>query len=133
MLARSGRRFQKTHPGQTRFGRAVLLVIFGITLIYLAIGNWRIAVQRINLVKSTANLMQEVKKLEARNSDLQNQISQVKTDDYLEKTARNRLNLKKPGEEVVAIIPGEQKPVEAPKPEKSLWQKFLENLPKLPF
>ena len=56
-------------------------------------------------------------------------ISQSQTQDYLEKEARERLGLKKPGEEVVAIkkIQSEEGTKEV-KQEKNLWQKILEFL-----
>ena len=63
------------------------------------------------------------------NQELKAGISESQTQDYLEKEAREKLGLKKPGEEVVAIkkIQSEEKPTEQ-KEEKSLWQKFLEFL-----
>ncbi len=112
--------------------RSIISSIFFLALIlagvaFLVVSNSRITKRRQDLLSQIARLEEEIKIQEKKNEELKAGISQFSNQDYLEEEARERLGLKKPGEEVVAISnieTQEQKP-EAEK-EKSFWQKILE-------
>jgi len=59
-------------------------------------------------------------------------LASTKTEEYLEQTARERLNLKKPGEQVVAIVPPEKQEEKQQLTKQNFWQKILEKIPFLP-
>lgn len=75
-------------------------------------------------------VQKEIKGLEKENQTFKAKVFQQGTKDYLEKEAREKYNLKKPGEEVAVIVEpkGGQTPLSA-RPEekkKGLWQQVLE-------
>jgi cell division protein FtsB len=75
-------------------------------------------------------LEEEIQNQMKKNEELKAGLSQTSDQQYLEEEARERLGLKKPGEEVVSIQKvetEEPKTEEKPKP-KSLWQRILEKL-----
>jgi len=107
---------------------SVLFVFFTLAIIgLLAVSNFKIRERRKELLSQIETVEKEIQNVEKKNQELKAGISESQTQDYLEKEAREKLGLKKPGEEVVAIkkIQSEEKPTEQ-KEEKSLWQKFLE-------
>ncbi len=77
--------------------------------------NWKINKRRQELISQINKLEEEIKQKEQQNIELQAGVSQVTNQDYLEQEAREKLGLKKPGEEVVSVqkVETEQaKPVE---------------------
>jgi len=107
---------------------SVLFVFFTLAIIgLLAVSNFKIRERRKELLSQIETLEKEIQNVEKKNQELKAGISESQTEDYLEKEAREKLGLKKPGEEVVAIkkIQSEEKQKEQ-KEEKSLWQKILE-------
>ena len=46
--------------------------------------------------------------MEEKKHNFQAQLNPSKQEEYLEKEAREKLNLKKPGEEVVTVLPAEK-------------------------
>ena len=107
---------------------SVLFVFFTLAIIgLLAVSNFKIRERRKELLSQIETLEKEIQNVEKKNQELKAGISESQTQDYLEKEAREKLGLKKPGEEVVAIkkIQSEEKQKEQ-KEEKSLWQKILE-------
>jgi cell division protein FtsB len=109
----------------------LILVIFFVVSItaLLLVSNFKIREKRKELLSQIETVKKEIQNLEKKNQEMKAGISESQTQDYLEKEAREKLGLKKAGEEVVAIkkIQTEEKPTEQ-KEEKSLWQKFLEFL-----
>jgi cell division protein FtsB len=108
------------------FSILVIFFVISITALLL-VSNFKIRERRKELISQIEILKKEIQNLEKKNQEMKAGISESQTEDYLEKEAREKLGLKKPGEEVVAIkkIQSEKKPNEV-KEEKSLWQKFLE-------
>ena len=107
---------------------SVLFVFFTLAIIgLLTVSNLKIRERRKELLAQIETLEKEIQNAEKKNQELKAGISESQTEDYLEKEAREKLGLKKPGEEVVAIkkIQSEEKQKEQ-KEEKSLWQKILE-------
>lgn len=117
----------KKKPYQT-----ILLSLFSALLIFWVIGflifsNWKTNQRRKELTLRIEALNAEIDTLEKKKQELEASASQLGEEEYLEKVAREQLNLQKPGEEVVAILSpeGEEKKEET-KEEKSLWQKILD-------
>lgn len=102
-------------------------LISGIILasIFLGYSNLRIYQQRLSLNDKLKKLDRETAVLMEKNRLLKKEISDLSNPAAIEEAAREGLVMKKPGEEVVVVIPPEEKP--APEPEKELnwWQKII--------
>jgi cell division protein FtsL len=79
----------------------VILIILGIA--FLVVSNLRISQRRQELISQIAKLEEEIKAQEKQNAELQAGVSQVLDQNYLEQEAREKLGLKKSGEEVVSV------------------------------
>ena len=99
----------------------IILVLFIIGFIVAT--NWKINKRRGELTNRISVLKQEVEKLEQKNRDLKEKKSETESQDYLEKVARDQLDLKKLGEEVVVVQKKEEQKEEQEE-EKSWWDKF---------
>jgi len=98
----------------------LLVIIVG----FLVVSNYRINKRRAELGARIDELKAEIQILEERRQGLEAKISQADQDSYLEKEARERFNLKKPGEEVVAIIRPDGKSEESKEAAKQWWNPF---------
>ena len=93
---------------------------------FLIVSNWKIGQRRTELNSQVEILQQQIWTLETKRQELQSQISQTEGQEYLEREARDTFNLKKAGEEVVAILPAEGE--ERVEEERSFWQKILDKI-----
>ena len=73
------------------------------------------------------SLTQELQRLEEEKAILQAKVPQTSKEDDLEKEIRERLGLKKPGEEVVVVVPPEESSQEET-PKEGFWQRFFKKL-----
>jgi len=94
--------------------------------IYLAYAVFKIGYQNWQFNNIAKQLHQEISILETENNNLKNKILYYQTDAYKERVARERLGYKKPGEEVLAIIPSKEaeEKKEEPTPEASNPKKW---------
>lgn len=85
-------------------------------LVYLAVSFGGQFSRLSSLQRDVNNIQQQVRELESKNSALRQELQLVKSDAYIEKTAREKLGLVKPGEtRVVPVPPGtELKRIQAP-------------------
>ena len=97
----------KNESKQTIFFSVLLGVLIFTVIGYLVVSNLRINARRTELKAQLIKLQTELNALEAKKSQLQAQVSEATNDEYLDKEARETFNLKKPGEEVVTILPAE--------------------------
>ena len=107
-----------------------ILISFLILLIigFLIFTNVNIALRRAELTERVEELRKEIQILEQKNQELQTKIVRAGKPDFLEERAREELGLKKPGEEVVLILPIEKDVEKSIEEEKTFWQKFWEKL-----
>jgi|GEM_PF-6496531 len=82
----------------------IVLIILGV-IHFLIIPNFERYQTRAGLSARIEKLKKEIESLEKRNQELKAEISQAQEENYLEEVAREHLNLKKLGEEVVTILP----------------------------
>lgn len=115
MLPKSGKIKRQSISPPILLG-ILLTIIIG----FLIIANLKITQKKIELQSKLEFLQKEIENLERRNAELRTKITQQREENYLERVARERLNLKKPGEEVVVIIPPKEKNKEVQK-EKVWW------------
>lgn len=101
---------------------------FALVLLFLIIVVLQIK-KTYNVYSQVSELEQHLEQLQKNNADIEAQIETFSDPDVIDKEARERLNLKKEGENVVVIIPKdsvlEGQPKEQAEENKSLWQKFL--------
>ena len=102
-------------------GSAILIIVG-----YLVVSNLMINQKRAELEYQRRVLEEKIQELELKRQGLEAQISQTLEEDYLEKEAREKLNLKKPGEEVVAVLPSEEEEKKAE--ERGFWEKILDKI-----
>ena len=107
-----------------------ILIGFFVLLItgFLIYTNINIALRRAELTERAEELRKEIQILEQKNKELRAKIIRAQEPDFLEEKAREELGLKKPGEEVVVILPIEEDVEEPVEEEKSFWQKIWEKL-----
>lgn len=108
-------------------GKVGLVCLVLIIIGFLAISNFRINQKRRAVNFRAENLKKEIQILELKNQELKAGIFQTITEDFLEREARERFHLKKPGEEVVVILRPEEKTNEA-EDKKRKWLAPLEAL-----
>lgn len=86
-----------------------MLLVLGLGLgAFLIFYNIRIYQKRAELQGRLENLKNQIASLEARKNELESVIQVGTTQEYQEKVLREQGLYKKPGEEVVTIIPPEQ-------------------------
>jgi len=99
----------------------ILGVLFLAVIGFLVGSNLKISKKRAELNLRLEELRAEYQTLLEKKEKLQAQISQLGSKDALEKEARERFNLKKPGEEVVTILPSEEEEEKSENKQKINW------------
>lgn len=90
------------------FSSKIFLFFVFVILLILGSSLGREFYRKYRLQKEFDSLKSEIDKLENKNQDLASMLEYLNKESNLEKEARRRLNLKKPGENVVVILPPEQ-------------------------
>lgn len=104
------------------------IFIFGV-IGFLIFYNWETNQKRAELTERIESLKAEIEFLEEKKQELETLTTESERESYLEEVAREQLNLKKPGEEVVAVLsPEEEEGKEGGQEEKSFWQRILEKI-----
>jgi len=111
----------------TPIGIIFLLLI----LIFISYSIWQNTQQKKNIAQRAENLDQEINRLEDENLELTNLIEYFASSEYIEKEAREKLNLAKPGEKVVIVskekplLPGDKKDFNQEINFKTWWNYFF--------
>jgi len=87
----------------------VFLFVVTLALIAVAVNVGRESYRKYQLTQEINKLKIEIEKIEGKNEQLANLMEYLKKEPYLEKEARLKLNLKKPGEKVIILSDEEQK------------------------
>jgi len=111
----------------------LFIIVVGLFIIY---GSSRNILELWQQKQRIWRIQKEVKELEIKEADLKKQLEYYRSDEYVEKMAREKLLLQKEGETVVILPPGqnqdqssdiksqseeENKPVE-----QSIWERLIE-------
>ncbi len=106
----------------------ILSIFFGIFVLvaiyFLVSTNWKIYKKKADLQAKVIELRQEAELLEKTNNELNKNLDYVKSDEYLEKVAREQLDMKKPGEEVVVIQKENSQQKKNEEENKTWWEKL---------
>ncbi len=120
--------FKRDDSSESKFLPIILGVLFLAIVGFLVVSNFRINKKRTELQSQIESLENQIKTLEEKKAKLQAGISASESEAFLEKEARDRLGLKKPGEEVVTVLPPKENSEGKTQENKSFWQKILEKL-----
>lgn len=72
----------------------------------------------------SAEMAKKIEDLKGKKQQLEGAIAEIQTKEAVEREAKARLNLKKPGEEVVVVVPPKKSDLPAEKP-ASFWSAFM--------
>ncbi len=94
------------------------IVVVCVVSVYFVIGFYGKSLESYRISQRAEQVQREVRAIEARNRRLQERVAYLSTDGYVETAARDKLNLVKPGDRSLIVLP--EKPdvawVEAPPP-----------------
>lgn len=104
-----------------KFLRNPVMLLAALFLLgWFGIQFWGVAQKAYALYEERKRLEAKLALLQQKKAELETGLSRFQSEAYLEREAKRRLNLKKPGEQVVVIVPEEKKgTVAAP---RSFWK-----------
>lgn len=73
----------------------------------------------------SAEMAQKIEELRKTKKELEDQIAEIQTKEAVEREAKERLNLKKPGEEVVVVVPQKEEEEKLKEKPHSFWEKIM--------
>lgn len=115
-------------------GRIILLVAVPLMVLFiLATVGW--ALEEYGQRQEEARLNAEIAQLQQRYAELESQKEYLKSDEYIEKVAREELGLIKAGEKAVLVLPAPPTPTLTPTATpvakdaaESGWRRWLDSL-----
>ena len=109
-----------------------IIVIFAVGIICLLIAsNLKMNQRRSDLAAKIESYKKEIADLQKENNKIQGSLFEAGNESNIEKEIRERLDLKKPGENVIVVVPPKdngQTQQDTPKP---FWQKLWEDIKSL--
>ena len=102
-------------------GLAVILGICGV----LVFANARMHKKRAELATQVASLENKIQDMQNKNDELKKGIAKSADEQYIEKVAREELDLQKPGEKVYSFIMPEKSEENADQSKKNFLQNWL--------
>jgi len=108
----------------------VVLVSGMLGFLYLLIrANLKVFEKRRLLNEKALALQKEIERLLQEKKEMEEKLENIQNEAYLEKIAREELNLKKEGEKVVAFpVISEDKRQEIEEKKKNFWNNFLKKI-----
>jgi len=102
-------------------GGILILIIF----VYIVIADIKIYQKRSEYLAQVESLKNQIQNLKDRNNDLKEGILKADEAEYVEKVAREELDLQKKGEKTVSFIMPQQQKSDSSNVNKSMWQAWL--------
>jgi cell division protein FtsL len=116
---------KKRRRGRSLFLSVAVAVLFFSAVAFLIVNDLKVSRRRAELKAQISALKAEIEEAKKKKAELESQISQVGNRENIERVARDQLNLKKPGEEVVVVKKKERVgALEDKKENKSWWEKI---------
>ena len=109
-----------TH-GKKSFVINIVLILIAAGVSYSAA---RMVRNALNMRAQSADMTQKIEQLKVKKQELEALLTELQTKEAVEREAKERLNLKKPGEQVVVVVP-EKKDRSLPERPMGLWEKFI--------
>ncbi len=103
--------------GGRQFPPGLLLGTLGVACALVLMGTCQRAVESYHMTRQVEAVRKEVADLRQQNVELQQRIARYRSDAYVEKVAREELNLVHPGDVPVIVIAPTPEPAGAAKPQ----------------
>lgn len=81
-------------------------------------------INALSMRRESEDVNHKITELQQKKAQLEAYLQELQTKEALERRAKERLNLKKPGEEVVVVIPAEKKEESQTPAKISMWEKI---------
>jgi len=107
-----------------KFGGVLILLI----AVFLVITDIKIYKKKQQFNTQVENLENKIQDLESKNNNLQQGISNAENEEYIEKIAREELDLQKPGEKVVSFIIDQDQQTKNNDDQKNIFQILLSSI-----
>jgi cell division protein FtsB len=120
------RRFKKDSH-QTIFFSILIGSLLVLAIGFLIFSNFKISQRRAELIAKIEDFKKEIQILEKKNQELREGVAQTESESYWEERIREQ-GYKRPGEEQVVVLPGEEEEEGKTGGQKSLWQRILEKI-----
>lgn len=98
-------RFPKLHSGRAAFGSPFVAVSAVVIALLLSWSAGRIVLRARAIHRERSAMAERIRELEAERERLYGAIATLDTPEAVERLAKERLNLKRPEEEVVVVTP----------------------------
>lgn len=85
------------------FSSKIFFLLVFIFSIYMGLSLYKDLNQRKKIKNEISNLQSQIQGVDKQNSELKNLISYFETDEYIEEFSREKLGLKKPGEQIIVL------------------------------
>ena len=83
------------------------LLVVCIVSVYFVVGFYGKSVDSYRINQRAARIQRDIARLEAENKLLQDKVAYLATDAYLETAARDKLNLARPGDRALVVVPAQ--------------------------
>lgn len=111
-----------------RVWRWLLILVIFLVVIFLGKTTWQVWQKGSDLAQTVEDLQQQKNDLEIKKAKLEGDLKTINQADYLERVAREELNLQKPGEKAITFInPPASSSLES-EVSPNGWQKFWQNI-----
>lgn len=101
-------------------------LIGGLILFFVILHHvWGMTGRLLSFYSEKKGLEVKIAELQKRNEDIKKEIDYTGTEGFLEREGKARLNLKKPGEEVVVIVEEKEEMQNQKDKNQTLWQKLF--------
>jgi len=118
MITSFGKR-KKGRFSESNFWLILAVIVIIVITGFLVVSNIKLKQKKDKLENQLAAIEKEIKDFQNKNKELEEGISRIGEEEYIEEVAREDLNLQKEGEKVVSfILPPEQTET---KEEKKFW------------
>lgn len=96
--------FKKQKSGEYGLMLKTFAIIFLIVSVLLIIANIKLYNKKKELAREVKNYSLQVTKIEENSEKLKEEIANSDNQDYIEKVAREEINMQKPGEKAVSFV-----------------------------
>ena len=107
---------RELHVGGTRVPPGLLLAVLGPVCVFIVLATGQRAVEGYQMARQVDAVRKEVVELRQQNVELQQRIARYRSDAYVERVAREELNLVRPGDVPVIVIAPTPQPTPAARP-----------------
>lgn len=99
-------------------------IVFVAILAAVSYGVFGMIRDALILKEEDRETAEKIEELVAKKEELEAQLAELKTAEAAERTAKERLNVKKPGEHVVVVVPSEEQSAATTSAQLSVWKKI---------